>query len=161
MNTRLLADLFSLDLKTRENKGGSLSAATLYKHLLDVRTFTFNNNDPALALQRRKAAREGAEALTETTLKVISSGKEAPKCILSKIPVIGRLFGSKDDERSQPSIGSLRWYGQNVVREIIAAGKSPEEAAEISWLNAVGGVGAPIGVVGLPVMLAQEDVSMN
>ena len=156
MNTRLLADLFALDLKTRENKGGSLSGATLYKHLLDVRTFVFNNNDPALALQRRDAAREGVEALTETGLKVISDG--GSRSLLSRIPLIGWLFGPKKAQRSKPTVGSLRWYGQNVMREIIAAGKSPEETVDISWLTAVGGVGAPIGVVCLSKILASEAV---
>jgi hypothetical protein len=146
LNTRLLADLFALDLKTRENKGGSLSSSMLYKHLVDVRTFVFNNNDPALALQRRDAAREGIEALTETGLKAISGNSRS---LLSRIPLSGWLFGSKQIPRSKPTVGSLRWYGQNVMREIIAAGKTPEEAVDIGWLTAVGGVGAPIGVVSL------------
>ena len=163
MNTRILADLFSLDLHTSENEGGSLNTAHLYKYLLDVRTYGFNNNDPALALQRRKVAREGAEILTETTLNVVRGGSVPGKGLISKaagavegavtgvashIPVVGGLFGGKKGGKTET--GSLRWYGQNVVREIIAAGKTPEEAAEISWLTAVAGVGAPVGVVSNP-----------
>lgn len=157
--------MFSLDLKTPENQNGSLNAATLYEHLLNVRTFGFNNNDPALALQRRKTAREGAEVLTETTRKVVSSSPKSltggHKGIISKvtgtvtgavtgvashIPLVGGFF-KKPAKGGQATTGSLRWYGQNVVRELIANGKSPEEAAEISWLSAVAGVGAPVGVV--------------
>lgn len=181
MNTRLLADLFSLDLRTPENENGSYDAATLYTHLLNVRTYGFNNNDPAVALNRRKVAREGAESLTESTIKVVKGSPksivDAPKGIMSKvtgavtktvtgiashIPVVGGLF-NKGGKATQASTGSLRWYGQNVVREIIAAGKSPEEAAEICWLSAVAGVGAPIGVVctpsPLPLICMQQKVN--
>lgn len=162
-----MADLFCLDLKTDDNDGGSLSTAELYKYLIDVRIFGFNNNDPALALQRRNEARKGAEVLTDTTLKVISSSSNpissghgilskatgaitgAATGIASKIPVIGGIV-KKAGKNAEADTGSLRWYGQNVVKEIIATGKSPEEAADICWLTAVGGVGAPIGVVRVP-----------
>ena len=162
-----MADLFCLDLKTDENKGGSLRTAELYKHLMSVRTFGFNNFDPALALPRRNDAREGSKVLTETTLKVISHGSSSigsgdgviPKVtgaisdaatrITSKIPIIGGLV-TRVGKKSQAETGSLRWYGQNVVKELVAAGKSPEEAADICWLTAVAGVGAPIGMVRSP-----------
>ena len=163
-----MADLFCLDLNTDENDGGSLSTAELYKHIIDVRIFGFNNNDPALALQRRKEAREGAEILTETTLKAVSGGFNpigsghgilskatgavtgVATGITSKIPVVGGLVKNVG-KKVQANTGSLRWYGQNVAKEIMASGKTPEEAAEICWLTAVGGVGAPIGVVSVPL----------
>lgn len=159
-----MADLFCLDLKTDENKGGSLNSTELYTHLMSVRTFGFNNFDPALALRRRKEAHEGAKVLTETTLNVISGGSNpvsdaqgivskatgaitgAVTSITSKIPFVGGLFG-KASKKAEAKTGSLRWYGQNVVKELISAGKSPEEAADICWLTAVAGVGAPIGMV--------------
>jgi hypothetical protein len=162
-----MADLFCLDLKTDENKEGSLNTAELYKHLMSVRTFGFNNFDPALALRRRNEAHEGSKILTETTLKVISPGSSpigggheiiprvtgaisgAATRIASKIPIIGGLI-SNLGKKAQADTGSLRWYGQNVVKELIAAGKSPEEAADICWLTAVAGVGAPIGMVRSP-----------
>ena len=137
-----------------------MNTATLYKHLLDVRTFVFNNNDPALALQRRNVARQGLEALTESTLKVLSSSTNS-KCFLSKLPLVGWLFRPKETERSEPSVGSLRWYGQHARRELIAAGKSPEEAADIGWLTAVGGVGAPIGVVRVFPDVCKRTVDMS
>ncbi|KAL2006622.1 hypothetical protein VTN00DRAFT_9290 [Thermoascus crustaceus] len=152
LNTRLLADLFSMDLKTPENPNGSLNTATLYKYLMDVRVWGFSNNDPALAWKRRMAAREGAEALTETTLKLIKATPRETaakgitsgiKGLASKVPVVGGLF--KGGSNSSTT-GSLRWYGYNVVRELIAAGKSPEETAEICWATALGGVGASISV---------------
>ncbi|KAJ6007231.1 hypothetical protein N7522_005582 [Penicillium canescens] len=163
LNTRIMADLFCLDLKTDENKEGSLNTSELYKHLMSVRTFGFNNFDPALALRRRNEAREGSKVLTETTLKVISHGsgqiggdheiipkvtgaiRGAATRITSKIPIIGGLV-SNLGKKTQADTGSLRWYGQNVVKELIAAGKSPEEATDICWLTAVAGVGAPIGM---------------
>lgn len=179
MNTRLLADLFSLDLKTDENEKGSYDTATLYTHLLSVRTFGFNNSDPAIALNRRKEAREGAESLTETTLNVVNGSPksivDAPKGIISKatgavtgavtgvashIPIVGGLFKHKG-KTANTSTGSLRWYGQNVVREIIAAGSSPEETAEICWLSAVAGVGAPIGLVSILSLPFLRKKSLN
>lgn len=133
---------------------------------MSVRTFGFNNFDPALALRRRKEAREGSKVLTETTLKVISGGSNpirdakgivskatggingAVTSITSNIPLVGGLVSKASKKaESKAKTGSLRWYGQNVVKELICAGKSPEEAADICWLTAVAGVGAPIGMV--------------
>ena len=163
MLTRILADLFCLDLKTPENPNGTYNVAELYKYIIDVRIFGFNNDDPGLALQRRKWAREGAESLTKTTLKVVSnlpaSEKSAKgivkgavstaKGIASKIPLVGKLVGDGKGVEGQSTSGSLRWYGYNVAKELIASGKTPAEVADISWMNAVGGVGATIGVVRL------------
>ncbi|KAF7625730.1 prostaglandin G/H synthase 2/cyclooxygenase 2, pgh2/cox2 [Aspergillus flavus] len=160
MVTRILADLFCLDLKTPENPNGTYNVAELYKYIIDVRIFGFNNDDPGLALQRRKWAREGAESLTKTTLKVVSnlpasekSGKgivkgavSTAKSIASKIPLVGKLVGDGKGVEGQSTSGSLRWYGYNVAKELIASGKTPAEVADISWMNAVGGVGATIGV---------------
>lgn len=164
MVTRILADLFCLDLKTPENPNGTYNVAELYKYIIDVRIFGFNNDDPGLALQRRKWAREGAESLTKTTLKVVSnlpasekSGKgivkgavSTAKSIASKIPLVGKLVGDGKGVEGQSTSGSLRWYGYNVAKELIASGKTPAEVADISWMNAVGGVGATIGVVRTP-----------
>ncbi|KAB8078973.1 heme peroxidase [Aspergillus leporis] len=160
MLTRILADLFYLDLKTPENPNGTYNIAELYKHIIDVRVFGFNNDDPGLALQRRNWAREGAKNLTKTTLKVVSnlpasekSGKgiikgavSTAKGIASKIPIVGKFIGDDKGVEGQSTSGSLRWYGYNVAKELIASGKAPAEVADISWMNAVGGVGATIGV---------------
>ncbi|KAF7590130.1 hypothetical protein BBP40_003243 [Aspergillus hancockii] len=160
MLTRILADLFCLDLKTPENPNGTYNIAELYKYIVDVRVFGFNNDDPGLALQRRKWAREGAESLTKTTLKVVSNLPASEKSrkgiingavstvkgIVSKIPIVGKLFGDGKGVEGQSTSGSLRWYGYNVAKELIASGMSPAQVADISWMNAVGGVGATIGV---------------
>jgi hypothetical protein len=165
LNARISADPFSLDLKTPENKNGSLDTGTLYKYLIDVRTFGFANNGPALSWQRRMLARKAAEALTETTLKVvkaipkdierdpksitsgiISSITGAIKGVGSKIPLVGKLVRGSGNTAHATS-GSLHWYGQNVARELMAHGRTPEEIADILWLTAVGGVGATISVV--------------
>jgi hypothetical protein len=172
LNTRILADLFSLDLKTPENKNGSLNTAELYKYLIDVRTFGFANNDPALSWPRRMWAREGAEALTKSTLKAVSSiPKDTPGSakgiassvtssvtsaisgVASKIPYIGGWLGGKGSSPTQTKSGSLRWYGQNVAKELMAQGKTPAETADILWLTAVAGVGATIGLVRLQLLL--------
>ena len=106
-------------------------------------------------------AGQGAEALSASTLKAISShtvpGKETKlgsitnfiTDTISKVPVIGRMAGGTLSQKKSISAGSLRWYGKNVVKELIVSGKSPEEASEICWLSAVAGVSAPVGVVRL------------
>lgn len=149
--TRILADLFTLDLRTEENLKGTLGTAALYKALMDVRTFGFNDNDPAMSWRRRNWAREGATLLTETTVKSIQESSQSPGLFgkigdsvndaASKLPIIGSLV------KKPSASGSLRWYGSNVVREIIAAGKNLEETADICWLTGVAGVGAPISMV--------------
>ncbi|KAK8256469.1 hypothetical protein IWZ00DRAFT_541955 [Phyllosticta capitalensis] len=148
--TRILADLFTLDLRTEENPKGTLGTAALYKALMDVRTFGFNDNDPAMSWRRRNWAREGATLLTETTVKSIQESSQSPGLFgkigdsvndaASKLPIIGSLV------KKPSASGSLRWYGSNVVREIIAAGKNLEETADICWLTGVAGVGAPISM---------------
>ncbi|KAK2731617.1 hypothetical protein FQN57_003270 [Myotisia sp. PD_48] len=161
LNTRLVADLFSLDLKSSDNPDGSLNTATIYKYLMDVRIWALNNNDPALALERRKCAREAAEELTESTLRAIRNASGGGERVVgsglgllskvkgwaSHIPIVGRFFGKKPREhKDQKTKSSLRWYGNSVVKELIAAGKSQEEVADICWLTAVAGVGVSITV---------------
>lgn len=154
LNTRVIADLWCQDLHTDENPGGTLTTVQLYKHLMDVRTFGFNNNDPAMTWRRREWAREGAEVLIPTTMKSIKEGtaslapgllKKAGTGIqkgLGKIPLLGKLV-PKPEEKA----GSLRWYGNNVAKELLAAGKTLEETADICWLTALAGVGAPVSMV--------------
>ena len=103
-------------------------------------------------------AQDGATALTASTVKAITTSPTIAagikptstgiKGVLSKVPVIGGFLGGKTGSaKDQTSSGSLRWYGTNVVKEMVASGKTVEEAADICWLTSVAGVGAPIGVV--------------
>lgn len=138
----MLASLFNLDLKSSDNPLGTLSIADLYKHLLNVRIWGFNNNDPGMAWRRRAWATEGATVLTKTT-----------KAMIDAIPsngndwgILGWLLGWKTrDNRAKE--GSLGWYGRQVAKELMAAGKTSSETADICWLTALAGVGVPVGVV--------------
>ncbi|KAL1638781.1 hypothetical protein SLS58_008595 [Diplodia intermedia] len=153
LNTKLIADLWCQDLQTDENPTGTLSTPQLYKYLMDVRTFGFNNNDPAMTWRRRLWAREAAEVLIPSTIKAIKEGTAslAPGLLkragagvrkgLGKVPLLGRLVPQAKEEA-----GSLRWYGHNVAREIMAAGRTLEETADICWLTALAGVGAPVSM---------------
>ncbi|PYH67779.1 peroxidase/cytochrome P450 family protein [Aspergillus vadensis CBS 113365] len=136
LNARIMADLFCLDMKTPENESGSMNAATVYKHLMNVRTWGFNNNDPGLMLQRRKWASESAEALVKTTLKVVNEQAQP-----QKTHMLASLTGHKQ------SVSTLRWYGNNVAKQMMEMDMTAAETAEICWLTAVGGVGAPVGLI--------------
>ncbi|KAG2416425.1 hypothetical protein HFD88_007640 [Aspergillus terreus] len=136
LNARIMADLFCLDMKTPENPTGSMNAATVYRHLMNVRIWGFNNNDPALMLQRRKWAIESAEALIETTRKLVNEQAQP-----AQSGVLKNLMTRRQ------ATGTLRWYGNNVAKEMMEMGMSAEEVADICWLTAIGGVGTPSGVV--------------
>jgi hypothetical protein len=138
VNARLLGDLFFLDLKGPQNPKGALTAKELYKHLLNVRVWGFNNNDPGLAFLRRIWAQEGATALTDTTKAHIRKDLASGVCACVK-------RWCSQSNHLKP--GSLRWYGRHVVRELFARGQSTGEITDIMWLTALAGVGVPVGVV--------------
>lgn len=142
VNAHMLASLFCLDLKSQENPLGSLSIAELYKHLINVRIWGFNNDDPAMAWRRRGWAQEGATVLTKTTNKVI----ESVEIENSRKGLLGWLFSSSPRPNRAKS-GSLGWYGRQIVKELMAAGKSRSDVADICWLTALAGVGVAVNVV--------------
>ncbi len=126
-----------MDLKGSQNPKGTLTTKKLYKHLLNVRIWGFNNNDPGLAFQRRIWAQEGATALTTTT-----------KSTVKDVLAIGLCAGlNRLRHRNDIKEGSLRWYGQHVVRQLASNGLSIKEVADIMWLTALAGVGVPVGLV--------------
>ena len=142
VNTIIMGDLFSLDLYGPENPNGSLSIAELYKHLLNVRTWGFNNNDPAMAFRRRLWAQEGAEVLNETTVASVSDIAGKSNGLVDRW---GKLL--RKSPTAHVKEGSLRWYGQHVVKELLAHGKTIQETADIVWLTALAGIGVPVGLV--------------
>lgn len=95
-----------------------------------------------MAFRRRLWAQESTTILTETTVKVVSHLAGGPKGVVSKL---GKLL-QKSPTASVKS-GSLRWYGQHVVKELLAHGKTVSEAADIVWLTAIAGIGVPVGLV--------------
>ena len=144
VNARILADIFALDLQTKENPNGSLNMATLYKHLVNVRIWGFNNNDVGMAWRRRMWAREGAMALTESTLATV----EGIKRDADAKTLLGFLFSRRSARPNWAKPGSLRHYGTRVVQDLLAAGKTTAQVADICWLTALAGVSVPVGAVG-------------
>lgn len=141
----LLADLFSLDLKGPQNPKGSLSMPDLYKHLLNVRIWGFNNNDPGLAFCRRMWAQDAATVLTSSTKAVIERAIYGePLTLLEKGKAL--VFGPSA-QTNAVQLGSLRWYGQHIVRELMKSGQTIDEATDLMWLTALAGVGVIVGLV--------------
>lgn len=143
----MLGDLFSLDLNTEENPKGMHSTAELYKYLLDIRVWGFNNNDPGVAWNRRRYAQEAATALSESTQKLLTRNRaeKLPKAFVDKLKSI--LPWQEDNKALNLKHGSLRWYGSYVASELLDAGKTIKEVSDIEWLTALGGVAAPVSVV--------------
>ncbi|KAI1377390.1 heme peroxidase [Hypoxylon crocopeplum] len=140
LNAQLLADIFYFDLKTDENPDGTLGAADLYTHLLDIRTWGVNNNDPAQAWNRRRRAQEGAKIIIDSTRKLVdevSLGRGLGFGIISTLNnVLSRKAHIQD--------GSLRSCGYKLVVELLNQGHSAEKVTDILWLTAFGGIGVPV-----------------
>lgn len=147
VNARMLGDLFCLDLNTDENPRGEHSTAELYKYLLDVRVWGFNNNDPGLAWNRRRYAQEAAVILSKSTEKLLAKvrAEKLPRAFVDKLKSI--LPWQEADKSHVPKQGSLRWYGTYVVSELFEAGKTVKEVSDIMWLTALAGVGVNVALV--------------
>ena len=138
----MLADIFYLDMITPENPHGSMKANELYKSLLDMRVWGFNNNDPGLAWNRRRWAQEAAQVISKSTQSLVQTVATEKK---SK-GLIYALFASRNTTGSLTE-GSLRTYGHRLVEKLLAAGKTTEQTSDICWLTAFGGVAAPVTAV--------------
>lgn len=136
-----MADLFYMDLDTTENPQGSLSYAQIYKNLLDIRVWGVNNDDPAMAWNRRRWAQEAAQEITKSTRALVAA-VAAGKGFSSFTDMIASLFGSP--RKTAVKEGSLRWCGRQIVEKLLAGGKTVEETADICWLTSFGGVGVPV-----------------
>ncbi|KAK5651915.1 hypothetical protein OQA88_11574 [Cercophora sp. LCS_1] len=134
LNAQLLADLFTIDIRTDENPSGTLSHTEVYKRLLDIRIWGVNNNDPAQAWNRRKRAQDGVSAIVESTRKLVD------KAVLNRGFGLG-LLSSLSATGSPVKKGSLRWCGGRLVDELLAKGESVERVVDCMWLNAFGGIG--------------------
>jgi linoleate 10R-lipoxygenase len=142
LNAQMLGDLFYFDLQTPENSDGALSHAELYKHLLNIRVWGVNNNDPAQAWNRRRRAQEGCKIIIDTTKKIVD--EIAPKGFGFGIAAAISNFA----HRKQDLIpGSLRSCGHKLVEQLLASGKSPENVVDNLWLTAFGGIGVPVTTV--------------
>ncbi|KAF6789665.1 linoleate diol synthase [Colletotrichum sojae] len=140
LNAQLLADLFYFDLRTDENPNGTLGHAELYRHLLNVRVWGVNNNDPGQAWNRRRRAQESVKVITESTRKLIDEvalGRGLGFGIVSAVSnVVSRKTFLKKD--------SLRSCGLKFAEEMLAQGNSAEKVTDNMWLTAFGGIGVPV-----------------
>ena len=141
-----MGDLFCLDLKGPENPNGSFTNAELYRHLLNVRVWGFENNDPGLAWNRRRYAQESATLIDKSTQNVIRGIKlsGAPNAFFDKVT---SFVWKKDEESSHTHEGSLRWYGRHLAGELLASGQSVGQVSDVLWFTAVAAVGATVNVV--------------
>ena len=140
LNARLLSDLFYFDLKSEENPDGVLSATEFYTHLLNIRIWGVNNNDPAQAWNRRRRAQEGAQVITETTRKLVDEVVRGRGLGLGIASAISNTFSRKAYLKK----GSLRSCGYQIIEELLAQGNSAERVTDNLWLTAFGGIGAPV-----------------
>ena len=143
VNAHMLANLFCLDLKSNHNPLGSLNIAELYGHLINVRIWGFNNNDPGMAWRRRGWAQESATVLTKTTREMI----DGVASVRNWNPL--KWLFSSVSRPNRAKEGTLAWYGRQMAKELITAGKTKDEVSEICWLTAFAGVGVPVSVVSL------------
>lgn len=157
LNAQLLADLFYFDLKTDENPSGKLGTAELFRHLLNVRVWGVNDNDPAQSWNRRRRAIESVKILidsTRTIVNEVSAGNGLGLGFANAISsVVGRRANFKKD--------SLRSCGYKFVQELLALGNSVEKVVDNLWLTAFGGTGVPVTVVStmhnrMPILVADD-----
>ncbi|KAI0116392.1 heme peroxidase [Nemania sp. FL0031] len=140
LNARLLADMLYFDLKSDENPDGVLSTVELYTHLLNIRIWGVNNNDPGQAWNRRRRAQEGAKVITDTTRKLVDEVVRARGLGLGIASTLANTFSRKAYLKKD----SLRSCGFKLVDELLAQGNSAERVTDNLWLTAFGGIGAPI-----------------
>lgn len=155
LNAQLLSDLFYLDLRTDENKGGSLSTAELYKHLLNIRVWGVGNNDPAMAWNRRRWAQEGAAVMSKTSRDLVQDVVDE-NGNLGLAGYVASTFSEKYKPRSAGlKQGSLRSCGYKIIKGFLAKGMSLEQTADVGWLISLGGVGVAITTVSSSMYLSK------
>ncbi|KAI8623543.1 heme peroxidase [Xylariaceae sp. FL1651] len=140
LNARLLADMFYFDMKSDENPDGVLSAAEVYRHILNIRTWGVLNNDPAQAWTRRRRAQESCQIMIDTTRKLVDEVVRGRGLGLGVASALSERFSRKAYIRKD----SLRLCGYKLIEELLAIGDSPERIVDNLWLTAFGGVGGPV-----------------
>lgn len=144
LNAQLLADLFYFDMRTEENPDGTLSAAELYRQLLDIRIWGVNNNDPAQAWNRRRRAQEGAKTIIESTRKLVDEVNRGRGLGLGLVTAVS----NKLTRAAHLKKDSLRSCGYKLVEQLLNQNNSAEQVVDQLWLTAFGGIGVPVTQVG-------------
>lgn len=135
--SKLLADLFVLDLKTDENPNGSYNPARLYDEIMALNAWGLNNDDHAQAWNRRRRAHEAMERLIETTEPLVKQASGSGGFIHS-------LFNST---KADTDGSTLRSLGKKAVAGLIESGRPLDEVVDLMLYSALGGVGAAITMV--------------
>ncbi|PHH71179.1 hypothetical protein CDD82_6708 [Ophiocordyceps australis] len=141
--TRMMADLFYLDLRSDENPDGKLEAADLYNTLLNIRIWGANNNDPAESWNRRRRAQESVTRIVETTTPLVDEVAAGRGLGLGLASAISSVLSAR---KSHLKKDSLRSRGYKYVEAMLAQGLSSERVVENIWLTVFGGTGDPITV---------------
>ena len=136
-----------MDLCSPENPQGTLGTSDLYKHLLSIRVWGANNNDPGLAWNRRRWAAEGVQVICKSSEELVKT-VQAELRGRGLLEMVASVFYPKWRPRSASlKEGSLRSCGHRIVQEMLARKETPERIVDNAWLNAFGGVGVPVTAV--------------
>ncbi|PFH61671.1 hypothetical protein XA68_16681 [Ophiocordyceps unilateralis] len=136
LSAKMLADLFYLDLRSDENTEGTLSAAELYRHLLNIRVWGIENRDPAQAWDRRRRARESVHEIIDSTRRLVEEIADAG--------IAAKLSGLLTSSFHSAKEVSLRRCGRKLATELLAMYDSAERVVDTLWLSAFGGVGVTV-----------------
>jgi len=136
-----------MDLHTAENPQGTLSHSDMYKSLLDIRVWGVNNNDPAMAWNRRRWAQKAALTISKTNralVTAVATEKKSRGLLETLASFLSPAYRVRNIALER---GSLRSAGHAIVEGLLAAGKTIEETADICWLTSFGGIGVPVTAV--------------
>ncbi|KAF9874998.1 linoleate diol synthase [Colletotrichum karsti] len=140
LNAQLLSDLFYMDMNSDENPNGTIGAADLYRHLLNVRIWGANNSDPAQAWNRRRRAQEGVKIIIESTKKLVNEVSMGRGFGLGVVSALNNVVSRKTYLKKD----SLRSCGYKLVEEQLNQGGSVDKVTDNLWLTAFGGIGVPV-----------------
>lgn len=145
LSAQLLSDLFYLDMRTEENPNGTLSTVELYRALLDMRIWCFNNNDPAQAWNRRRRAMEGAKIIVDSTRVLVDEVVRDQ----GGYGFVSSLSGLGSSRKGHLQKGSLRSCGYKLVTELVNEKMSAERIVDTLWLTGYGGSGVAVTSVSI------------
>ncbi|KAL3487811.1 heme peroxidase [Aspergillus germanicus] len=137
--TRFLSDLFLLDLKTDENPSGSYNVEGVYRDVLTLRDWGFNDNDPGQSWNLRRKAQQAFSRLLASTEKTIRN--EANAGLTSAISSTIKRAHQGDRKPS------LRHFGREFIGQLVAKGTPISEIQDIMILTSLGAVGVCVTAV--------------
>lgn len=135
--SKLLSDMFVMDLKTEENPNGSYDVQGLYADLMALNAWGLNDTDVALSWNRRRDAKEAMKRLVETIEPHVKRA--------SGSGFIQNLF--KGTQGNDTDAKSLRALGEKSVAELLENGRPLDEVVDLMIYSAIGGVGSALTMV--------------